>query len=68
MEWISVKDEYPDRGVPVLVCADNGYMGVLCYFGTEVGGRVDVWREDEWACSASCTITHWKALPAPPNS
>lgn len=58
-EWIDVKDSLPERGVKVLCINEQGYMKTGSFFAEYEYFAGD----DSWS-----NITHWQALPEPPNS
>ena len=63
MEWISVKDEKPKEGQPVLCCydfADN--TPFVCIYDNDEGMFVEVVHAG-WAFAK--TPTHWMPLPPP---
>ena len=69
--WHFVKDELPDTNRFVLVCNDEGHMGIAQYIGEEPFWQwqiayclydVDIWNEDE-----NGPIVAWTELPKPPE-
>lgn len=63
-KWISVEDELPDMGFPVLMwgCDENPITGYRT--NTESGARWYEYGSDEWMVG----VTHWMPLPEPPKS
>ena len=59
MEWISVKDELPAIGEPVLVFDDASDM--MFGFMSSDGYWLETGSE------LPCNVTHWMPLPKPPK-
>jgi hypothetical protein len=59
-KWISVKDQLPDNGTPVLICHHQD-LWVCC---GERDGRQ--WFNQFDDSGVPCYPTHWMPLPEPP--
>ena len=59
MEWIAVKDRFPEEDINVLVVA-NGFCYITYYYG-------DDWDMEDITMIRSKDFTHWMPLPKPPN-
>jgi hypothetical protein len=57
--WVSVGDQLPQPGTPVLVVQRGGAMAVACVEGTE-------WFHCDLFLRAR-DVTHWMPLPEPPK-
>ena len=67
-EWISVEDNKPKNGVPVLVF--NGHWTGVAYYKKNF--EIGIEGEPDW-CDESTEYfkpypTHWQPLPTPPDS
>lgn len=60
MQWISVNERRPKQSIPVLTILDNGLIETG-YIGSYTGE----WCSDGFVTVG--TVTHWMALPVPPN-
>lgn len=64
MKWISVNDELPDFGVPVLVCGKEVDIARLESITRNSGGVSLSWKEGKSGWDEYWdTITHWQKLP-----
>lgn len=62
MNWISVKDKLPDRGVDVLVwLSDDGWCEVAFY---TLAGK---WFTEDDIGTHVCSPSHWMPLPEGPG-
>ena len=79
MEWISVEEKLPERGVCVLAWGDLWASVGMCFFGTgeehwhycHVDGdcKEVTWRWHEDGSTVRKTnVTHWMPLPEPPKT
>ena len=71
MEWISIKDRLPDRGIYVMwaLCRPfGGYYSVEGYYDPWHNG-MQLWRMSRCPSlpRSLTTVTHWMPLPAPPH-
>lgn len=61
MEWISVKDRFPDKYKDVLVCTKNGMLTAIHYFTDR----------KEWQGHGlpfrTFGVTYWIPIPEPPT-
>lgn len=64
--WISVKDELPDKDRDVLIYKGN-HIGDMMYVYTYLGNNE--WEDEYgyWSRTDDEGITHWTPLPEPPT-
>jgi len=64
MKWISVNDELPDFGVPVLVSGEEVDIARLESILRNSDGASLIWKEGKTGYDEYCwTVTHWQKLP-----
>lgn len=56
-EWVSIKDSWPPTGIDVLVCFDDGLIGVQ-------RKEYPIGPTDPYPYQGP---THWRPLPPPPK-
>lgn len=61
--WISVKEKFPEFGVPVVIAWD-GYMDIAQYWR---GALCPHWRTQHWGTIDLISVIHWMPLPKPPE-
>ena len=66
-EWISVKDRLPSSERPVLTYSRGMAMPVIVTFYAQFYGEDDEEWYEYWQARDGI-ITHWRELPAPPNT
>ena len=66
MEWISIKDRLPERGVEVLVTDGIHYMVTWCENTNDGVKWVDNYYT--YVNVRFKEVTHWMSLPEPPES
>ena len=60
--WISVEDQLPEKGQKILTLFENGLMSVDHVLTNE-----NYWTNGIWRYEPSF-VTHWMALPNPPDA
>jgi hypothetical protein len=64
MEWISVKDRFPDNDIDVLFTeGEDVYIGKRCWY--DPGYR---WYPNGYLAYLDDDITHWMPTPPPPQN
>lgn len=63
MEWISIKEKYPNSGEIVLIAA-GVFVSTAC-FVLEQPGRTHVFLDESGDTEEG--VTHWMPLPDPPK-
>lgn len=74
IEWISIKDKYPDENAEVMTYSEGGRIAITIFFHLNLthepmfllipdSGNV----RDDTLIYYLTSVTHWQQLPEPPN-
>jgi hypothetical protein len=66
MKWIKVKEKRPPTDVPILIFAERVIFGEYVYYGGRNGDDYR-WYEAHTGYISDEDVTHWMALPKPPE-
>lgn len=69
-KWISVKEQLPNDGVPVLVIVNGRYKNIEFKGAYELAAYSEPdkdWILDAYPGAEDITVTHWIPLPDPPE-